>query len=59
PSAPTSRLAVVVWGKNRNNFGSALTSNLVNRKTCVIGKVKLRDGVPQIAISQPHHLLLM
>lgn len=54
-----NRLAVVVWGKNRNNFGSALTSNLVNRKICVIGKVKLRDGVPQIAISQPHHLLLM
>lgn len=52
-----NRLAVVVWGDDRNRFGRALTSDLVNRKVCVTGKVKMRDGVPQIAISQPHHLV--
>jgi len=51
------RLAVVVWGDDRSGFGRALTSNLVNRQICVIGTVKMRDGVPQIAISRPHHLV--
>ncbi|CEA06371.1 hypothetical protein BN1049_02756 [Pseudomonas saudimassiliensis] len=52
-----NRLAVVVWGDDRSNFGDALTSNLVNRQVCVIGTVQMRDGVPQIAISQPQSLL--
>lgn len=52
-----NRLAVVVWGDNRSSFGRALSSNLVNREICVIGTVKMRDGVPQIAISRPQHLV--
>lgn len=52
-----NRLAVIVWGDNRDRFGRALTSNLVNRQICILGTVKMRDGVPQIAISRPHHLV--
>lgn len=51
------RLSVVVWGSERGRFGKALTDKLVNRQICIIGTVKLRDGIPQIALKAPRELV--
>lgn len=51
------RLAVVIWGDDRDKFGRALSANLVSREICVIGTVKLYDGTPQIALKWPRNLV--
>lgn len=51
------RLAVVVWGNDRDRFGRALSEGLVNRQICIIGKVRLHNGTPQIAIKWPRELV--
>lgn len=51
------RLAVVVWGDHRNKFGRALSEGLVNRQICIIGKVGMRDGTPQITLKWPRELI--
>ncbi|ART83572.1 hypothetical protein CBP31_13805 [Oceanisphaera profunda] len=51
------RLAVVIWGDDRNKFGRALSKNLINRQICTIGTIKLRDGTPQMALKWPRELV--
>lgn len=54
-----NRLTVVVWGDYRAKFGKALSPNLENRQICAKGTVKMRDGVPQIAIQSPGQLVFV
>lgn len=51
------RLTVVIWGDHRNKFGRALSESLVNRQICIIGKVGMRDGTPQITLKWPRELI--
>lgn len=51
------RLAVVIWGDDRDKFGRALSEGLVNRQICIIGKIGLRDGTPQISLKWPRDLV--
>jgi|GEM_PF-1476206 len=53
------RLAVVIWGDDRDKFGRALSEGLVNRQICIIGKVGLRNGTPQISVKWPRELIIL
>lgn len=52
-----NRFSVVVWGDYRSQFGRALSSDLVSRQICVMGLVKLWDGVPQMELKRPQELV--
>ena len=52
-----NRLTMVIWGDHRNKFGRALSESLVNRQVCIIGKVGMRDGIPQITLKWPRELI--
>ena len=53
-----NRLSIVVWGDDRQEFASVLSDKLVGRKLCVMGRVKMHNGVPQIALKNMQELIL-
>ncbi|WP_415057961.1 hypothetical protein [Halopseudomonas sp.] len=53
------RLSIVIWADDRDKFGRALSSNLVDSQICAIGTVKLQDGTPEITLESPRELVLM
>lgn len=52
-----NRFSIVIWGDYRSQFGRALSSDLVSRQICVMGLVKLWEGIPQMQIKRPRDLV--
>lgn len=53
-----NRLALVVWGDDRENLKTVLSADLVGLQVCVTGIVSLFDQTPQIVVKNAQQLLL-
>lgn len=55
----SSRLSVVIWGKNRKNFSSAPESFYKGKTIAVTGEVYKYDGVCNIEVSSSSQIQVL
>jgi hypothetical protein len=53
PHPNPQRFDVVIYGDLREGFDASPENQFADRDVCVVGRVRLRDGVPQIVLRSP------
>lgn len=51
-----ARFTVVIWGKNRDNFGSAPEDEYDGKTISVTGQVVEYNGIPEIVVTTPDQI---
>jgi hypothetical protein len=52
------RFDVVIYGDLREGFDAPPENQFADREVCVVGRVRLREGVPQIVLRSPAAIII-
>lgn len=55
---PDQPFTAVIWGENRNKWGSRPDQIYSGRYICVTGKIELHEGKPQITVNNPGQITI-